>query len=123
MSVLHVVQSMNISNKRAYVSAYFRENKKTNRHFGLSMKNILRSITSCELRIRAITTRQQFCGDISTLFQSHCQTKHHFTCTSSHLIYCISCSRCGMLHIGETGRNLRTRFGEHRRAVTSNDAN
>ena len=49
--------------------------------------------------------------------------KHHFTCTSSHLIYCISCSRCGMLYIGETGRCLRTRFGEHRRSVTSNDAN
>jgi hypothetical protein len=42
--------------------------------------------------------------------------KHHFTCASSHLIYCISCSRCGMLYIGETGRCLRTRFGEHRRA-------
>ena len=49
--------------------------------------------------------------------------KHHFTCTSSHLIYCISCSRCGMLYIGETGRSLRTRFGEHRHAVTSKDAN
>ena len=49
--------------------------------------------------------------------------KHHFTCTSSYLIYCISCSRCGMLYIGETGRCLRTRFGEHRCAVTSNDAN
>ena len=28
-----------------------------------------------------------------------------------------------MLYIGETGRCLRTRFGEHRRAVTSKDAN
>ena len=28
-----------------------------------------------------------------------------------------------MIYIGETGRCLRTRFGEHRRAVTSNDAN
>ena len=28
-----------------------------------------------------------------------------------------------MLYIGETGGCLRTRFGEHRRAVTSNDAN
>ena len=37
--------------------------------------------------------------------------KHQFTCTSSHLIYCISCSI------------LKTGFGEHRRAVTSNDAN
>ena len=49
--------------------------------------------------------------------------KHHFTCTSSHLIYCISCSRCGMLYIGETGRCLRTTFGEHRRAVTSSYEN
>ena len=49
--------------------------------------------------------------------------KNNFTCTSTHLIYCISCSRCGMLYIGETGRQLRTRFGEHRRAVSANDAN
>ena len=28
-----------------------------------------------------------------------------------------------MLYIGETGRCLRTRFGEHRRSVTSNNAN
>ena len=49
--------------------------------------------------------------------------QHNFTCTSTHLIYCISCSRCGMLYIGETGRQLRTSFGEHRRAVSANDAN
>ena len=47
--------------------------------------------------------------------------KYHFTCTSSHLIDCISCGRCGMLYTGETGR--WTRFGEHCRTVTSNDAN
>ncbi len=28
-----------------------------------------------------------------------------------------------MLYIGETGRQLRTRLGEHRRAVSANDAN
>ena len=27
-----------------------------------------------------------------------------------------------MLYIGETGRPLRTRFGEHRRAACANDA-
>ena len=27
-----------------------------------------------------------------------------------------------MLYVGETGRPLRTRFGEHRRAVCANDA-
>ena len=47
-------------------------------------------------------------------------TKHlHFTGTSSHLIYCISCSKCGMLHIRETGRLLRIRLGKRRRAVIS----
>ncbi len=46
-----------------------------------------------------------------------------FTCTSTDVIYCISCSRCDMLYIGQTGRQLRTRFGEHRRAVSDNDAN
>ena len=40
---------------------------------------------------------------------------------SSHLIYCISCSRCGMLYIGKTGRTLMTRFGEHPQAVQAND--
>ena len=29
---------------------------------------------------------------------------------------------CDMLYIGETGRCLRTRFGEHRRAVKGSDA-
>ena len=48
--------------------------------------------------------------------------KQHFTCTSSDLIYCISCNRCGIIYIKETGRSLRTRFSEHRRAATSNDA-
>ena len=26
-------------------------------------------------RYELLTTKQQFCGDISTLFQSHCQTR------------------------------------------------
>ncbi len=64
--------------------------------------------------------------DSSTVISASKSTyniQHNFTCTSTHLIYCISCSRCGMLYIGETGRQLRTRFGEHRRAVSANDAN
>ena len=47
--------------------------------------------------------------------------RHHFTCLSSNLIYCISCSKCGLLYIGETGRSLRIRFGEHRRSVINHD--
>ena len=40
---------------------------------------------------------------------------HH----SSHLC---TCSRRAMLYVRETGRLLRTRFGEHYRAVCANDA-
>ena len=40
-----------------------------------------------------------------------------FTCLSSGLIYCISCRRCPAIYIGETGRTLRERFGEHLRSI------
>ncbi|GFS26342.1 hypothetical protein ElyMa_005210700 [Elysia marginata] len=40
-----------------------------------------------------------------------------FTCTSRNLIYAIVCKRCDMVYIGETGRNLATRFSEHLRDV------
>eukprot|EP00061_Rhincodon_typus_P010456 g34764.t1 len=38
-----------------------------------------------------------------------------FTCTSSNLVYCIRCSRCGLLYIGETDQ-----FVEHLRSVLYN---
>eukprot|EP00061_Rhincodon_typus_P000811 g12822.t1 len=40
-----------------------------------------------------------------------------FTCTSANLVYCICCSRCGLLHIGETKRRLGNRFVEYLRSV------
>ena len=47
--------------------------------------------------------------------------RHNFTCTSSNIIYCISCSKCCKLYIGETGRRLSDRFAEHLRSVRNND--
>ena len=45
----------------------------------------------------------------------------HFTCQTNNLVYCISCNRCPtILYIGETGRNLRSRFSEHLRSVRNN---
>eukprot|EP00061_Rhincodon_typus_P001876 g16017.t1 len=40
-----------------------------------------------------------------------------FTCTSANVVYCIHCSRCGLLYIGETKRRLGDRFVEHPRSV------
>ena len=45
----------------------------------------------------------------------------HYTYTPSNIIYCISCSKCRKLYIGETGRRLSDRFAEHLRSVRNND--
>ena len=43
--------------------------------------------------------------------------KKAFSCQTSGLVYCISCRGCPALYIGETGRTLRQRFGEHLRSI------
>ena len=47
----------------------------------------------------------------------------HFTCTSANVIYCITCTLCKKLYIGETGRRLSDRFREHLRDVEKDDKN
>ena len=48
----------------------------------------------------------------------------HFTCTSTNVIYCITCTLCKKLYIGETaGRRLGDRFREHLREVEKDDKN
>ena len=47
----------------------------------------------------------------------------HFTCTSANVIYCITCTLCKKLYIGETGRRLGDRFQEHLRDVEKDDKN
>ena len=46
--------------------------------------------------------------------------RDHFTCVSENLVYCISCRRCSHIYIGETGRSLRCRIGEHLRSIRNN---
>ena len=43
--------------------------------------------------------------------------KKAFSYQTSGLVYYISCRRCPALYIGETGRTLRQRFGEHLRSI------
>ena len=45
----------------------------------------------------------------------------HFTCTCANVIYCITCTYCNKLRIGETGRRLGDRFRKHLRDVERND--
>ena len=40
-------------------------------------------------------------------------TKERHTCTTTSVIYAITCRRCQAMYIGETGRKLSDRFGEH----------
>ena len=47
--------------------------------------------------------------------------RHNFICTSSNIIYCIPCSKCCKLYIGETGRRLSDRIVEHLRSIRNND--
>ena len=45
----------------------------------------------------------------------------HFTCISANVIYCITCTLCKKIYIGETGRRLADRFREQLRDVEKND--
>ena len=51
------------------------------------------------------------------------QINDHFDCTSTNVIYCISCALCNKLYIGETGRRLGDRFREHQLDVNNNSKN
>ena len=41
------------------------------------------------------------------------QVNDHFDFTTSNIIYCITCTLCNKLYIGESGRKLGDRFREH----------
>ena len=46
-----------------------------------------------------------------------------FTCISANVIYCITCTLCKKIYIGETGRRLGDRFREHLRDVEKDENN
>ena len=46
----------------------------------------------------------------------------HFMGISANVIYCITCTYCKKLHMGETGRRLGDRFREHLHDVERNDS-
>ncbi len=60
-------------------------------------------------RIRSHTTGREYA----------CKT--NVTCKSSNLIYCISCTKCGMQYVGQTKLRLMDRFGNHFTSINRND--
>ena len=51
-------------------------------------------------------------ADVSSVSPSS-EVNDHFDCTTSNIIYCITCTLCNKLYIGESGRKLGDRFREH----------
>eukprot|EP00061_Rhincodon_typus_P012663 g38542.t1 len=49
------------------------------------------------------------------------QVKQHFICTSKNLVYCIHCSQCGLLYIGEMKYRLGDCFAERLRSAHKKD--
>ena len=45
----------------------------------------------------------------------------HFDCLTPNVIYCIQCTACNHLYVGETGRRLADRIREHIRDIGLND--
>ncbi|XP_071788334.1 E3 ubiquitin-protein ligase TRIM71-like [Asterias amurensis] len=45
------------------------------------------------------------------------KTIGHITCTTTNLIYLISCKKCGLQYVGETSTTLKHRFWKHRSTV------
>ena len=46
----------------------------------------------------------------------------HFDCITSNVIYCIQCTLCNHLYIGETGRRLGDRIRDHIRDIGADDS-
>ena len=72
------------------------------------------------------STRRKICPFISNTIKisapNRCaKVTGHFACISVNVIYCITCTLCKKICIGETGRRLADRFHEQLRDVEKND--
>ena len=66
------------------------------------------------------TKNCRYCPKLNTTSHITCSvsectyiTKHNVTCKSSNLIYCITCTRCGIQYVGQTKNRLMDRFQSH----------
>jgi hypothetical protein len=54
---------------------------------------------------------------ISTNRKNSFDITDNLTCSSSNLIYLITCNKCQKQYVGETGRTIRERLTDHRSAI------
>ncbi|MCP4052936.1 MAG: hypothetical protein GY739_07705 [Mesoflavibacter sp.] len=80
---------------------------KCNRNRCITCTYVIES--NCERKVWSYITGKSF-SIYSTSDES-------LTCTSKFVVYLISCKKCGVQYVGETGQELKARFLSHRRCV------
>ena len=53
----------------------------------------------------------------STTYNKQFTLRQKLTCTSKNIIYLVTCTKCHLQYVGETGRTLRDRSNDHRSAI------
>ena len=81
---------------------------------------LLAGIFSCH---RARCNIRAYISQTTVIFESKWKfiIGQNFTCTSTNIAYCLSCSKRHKLYIGETGRRLYERFAEHLHSIRNYD--
>ena len=119
-----------------------------NPHIPAIAKKVFLAVNSCDCAVCVLKTQifwkrassqSSFQAGTSPCLHARCRTCHYISsdtsvrgpqntfvikkalsCHRSGLVYCISCRRCPAVYIGETGRTLRQRFGEHLWSIEKN---
>ena len=89
---------------------------KVKEHPTEQINNCLRP-NSCRYCPKLNTDGRILCSASGRTYMS----RFNITCTSSNLIYCITCKRCGIQYVGQTKRELKMRLSEHFLKITRND--
>ena len=79
-----------------------------------------KSLPRLELGTHVILVFMKYTTEISESKRS-VKITDRFPSTSANVIYCITCTLCNKLYIGEAGRRLGDRLREHLRDVEKND--
>ena len=58
----------------------------------------------------------------STSTKQNFYIKHELTCTSKNVIYLLTCNKCKVQYVGETGQAARDRFNNHKSSINTNRA-